>query len=208
MIIHGGAVSPFVRKTHAFFLEKGVAFETSDLSPIPKTEELLAISPLGKIPVLEDGGHFIPDSSVICHYVERVHPSPALYPEDPVAFARALFLEEFADTRGAEVLSPALFERVIKKRFFDQDADEARLETVRTEAAPPVFDQLEKWIESEDAAVGHFSIADCALGAQLQNWALAGENLDAARWPKLSAYAERVLARPSFAKLSSLVGAS
>ena len=199
IIIHGGAVSPFVRKTHAFCREKGIAFETTELAPIPKTPELLAKNPLGKIPILEDAGTFIPDSSVICAYLERLHPSPALYPEDPVDYARALFLEEYADTRVLEVTSPALFERVIKKRYFQQEADEARLAQVHGEQVPPTFDQLEQRIaDPEGAVAGRFSIADLALGAQLQSFVLAGEEIDGARWPKLRAYADTVLARPSF----------
>jgi glutathione S-transferase len=30
------------------------------------------------------------------------------------------------------------------------------------------------------------------------NWAHAGETIDARRWPKLAAYIDRILARPSF----------
>jgi glutathione S-transferase len=48
---------------------------------------------------------------------------------------------------------------------------------------------------------GALSIADIAVAAQLANFRLAGEKIDGARWPKLAAWAERTLARPSFAKL-------
>lgn len=207
--IHGGTVSPFVRKTQAFCLEKAIPFQATDLSPIPKTPELLAMNPLGKIPILEDGGSFIPDSSVICAYLERVHPRPALYPEDPKEFAHALFLEEWADTKGLEVFSPALVERVIKKRFFQQEADEARLDQVRAEVAPAGLDFLETQVEDPAGAVGgRFTLADCALGAQLQSWALAGEEIDAGRWPKVFAYSEAVLGRPSFKGLTEALRSS
>jgi len=204
--IHGGALSPFVRKTRAFCLEKGIPFETTALSPIPKTPELLAMNPIGKIPVLEDDGAFIPDSSVICAYLERVHPHPQLVPTEAKAFARVLFFEEFADTKGVEAFSPALFERVIKKQFFQQDADEDRLTQVREELAPPVLDYLESRVGDGDGVVDdRFTLADCALGAQLQNWALAGEEIDAGRWPNVRAYSDSVLSRPSFKTLAAEV---
>ena len=204
--IHGGSLSPFVRKTHVFCLEKGIPFDTTDISPIPKTPELLAMNPIGKIPILEDDGTFIPDSSVICAYLERLNPTPPLYPDDPKDYARVLFLEEYADTRGVETFSPALFERVIKKRFFQQESDEDKLSQLRSEQAPPVLDYLESQLGDADALVGgRFSLADCAMGAQLQNWALAQEEIDAARWPKLRAYSDAVLSRPSFKTLAEAV---
>jgi glutathione S-transferase len=205
--IHGGALSPFVRKAHIFCREKGIAFETTALSPIPKTPELLAMNPLGKIPILEtEDGTYVPDSSVICVYLERVHPEPALYPEDPKQLARALYLEEWADTLGVATFSNALFERVIKPRFLDQKPDEEAVAHVRDEKAPPVLDYLDTVVDESGCAVGgRFSIADCAIGTQLQNWALAEITLDADRWPNVWAYADAVLSRPSFEAVGEMI---
>jgi len=199
-IVHGGVPSPFVKKVCAFLAEKGVAYELRPLAPFPKTPELLAMNPLGKIPIYQDGELMLPDSSVICAYVERVHPKPALYPADPKAYGRALFVEEFADTKLVEVLGGVFFQRVIRPAFFKQEADEAAIAKALAEAIPPALD----WIESQVASGvlgGALSIADIAVGAQVANFRLAGEKIDGARWPKLAAWAERTLARPSFAKL-------
>ena len=199
-IVHGGVPSPFVKKVCAFLAEKGVAYELRSLAPFPKTPELLAMNPLGKIPIYQDGDLMLPDSSVICAYVERVHPNPALYPADSNAYARALFVEEFADTKLVEVLGGVFFQRVIRPNFFKQEPDEAAIAKAWAEQIPPALD----WIESQVASGvlgGALSIADIAVAAQLANFRLAGEKIDGARWPKLAAWAERTLARPSFAKL-------
>jgi glutathione S-transferase len=199
-IVHGGVPSPFVKKVCAFLAEKGVAYELRSLAPFPKTPELLAMNPLGKIPIYQDGELMLPDSSVICAYLERVHPKPALYPADPKAYGRALFIEEFADTRLIEALGTVFFQRVIRPNFFKQEADEAAVAKALAEQIPPVFD----WVESQVASGalgGALSIADIAVAAQLANFRLAGEKIDGVRWPKLAAWAERTLARPSFAKL-------
>ena len=199
-IVHGGVPSPFVKKVCAFLAEKGVAYELRSLAPFPKTPELLAMNPLGKIPIYQDGELVLPDSSVICSYVERAQPKPALYPADPKAYARALFVEEFADTKLAEVLGGVFFQRVIRPAFFKQEPDEAAIAKAWAESIPPALD----WIESQVASGalgGALSIADIAVGAQLANFQLAGEKIDGARWPKLAAWADRTLARPSFAKL-------
>jgi glutathione S-transferase len=199
-IVHGGVPSPFVKKTCAFLAEKGVAYEVRALAPFPKTPELLAMNPLGKIPIYQDGELVLPDSSAICAYLERVHPKPALYPAVAKAYGRALFAEEFADSKLNEVLGGVFFQRVIRPNFFKQEPDEAAIAKAWAEQIPPALD----WVESQVASGalgGALSIADIAVGAQLANFRLAGEKIDGARWPKLAAWAERTLARPSFAKL-------
>ena len=60
--------------------------------------EFLLLSPLSKVPVWEEEGFSVPDSSVIAAYLERVVPTPSVLPEDPRRMARDLFWEEYADT--------------------------------------------------------------------------------------------------------------
>ena len=51
-----------------------------------------------------------------------------------------------------------------------------------------------------DRSIGDaFSIADIAVATQFVNLRFVGGSVDAARWPKLAAYALRMHARPSFA---------
>lgn len=198
--IHGGKPSPFARKVIVACEEKGIAYESKDLIPFPKTPELMALNPLGKIPILKDGDFTIPDSSVITAYLERTQGGPKLFPEDPQDFARALFAEEYADTRLIEATSPFLFERFIKGKLMGMgDADEEKLATVRAEQFPAVFDHLEAQLaEGATTLLSAFSIADVAVGAQLQNLAIGGEEIDASRWPRLAHYSQALLGRPSF----------
>ena len=62
------------------------------------------------------------------------------------------------------------------------------------------FDYLEGQLESgaEGLVGGRFSIADIAIGTMLAQMIHARLDLDARRWPKLVAYRDRLLARPSF----------
>ena len=204
LIIHGGTPSPFMRKVRVALLEKGLAFENKNLSPFPKTPELLAMHPLGKIPVLEHDGTMIPDSSVICAYLERIQPEPRLYPEDPKDYARALFLEEYADSRLAETIGPVLFERFIKPNIFKQETDTERVQEALEKQIPPAFDWLEAQLGDGEALVGpRLTIADVAVGAQLQSLVFAQEAIDDSRWPKLARYASTLHARPSFEKAAA-----
>ena len=199
--VHGAAASPFVRKVRVFLAEKGVPYELDPVVPFPPanaTPEFRRMSPLGKVPAFSDGDFAISDSSVICAYLERVHPTPALYPSDPAQYARALWLEEFADGRLVETIAPAFFQRVVRRKFFQQEPDEAAVRQA-LEGLPQWLDYLEGQLG--DAAYfvgGRFSIADIAIATILQQLRHAGEAIDAARWPRLAAWADRVLARPSF----------
>ena len=204
MKLYGATPSPFFRKAQVVLEEKGIPYETVDLPPVPKTDELLALHPMGKIPILRDGEVTVPDSSVICAYLERLHPSPALYPVDPAEYARVLFLEEYADTKLIEVVGGLFFERFVKPNAFQQDPDEAVVAEHRA-ALPPVLDYLEGQVpESGDTILSQFSIADAALGAHLGGLHFANESFDAAKWPRVARYLEAVLARPSFKTAMSM----
>jgi glutathione S-transferase len=201
IILHGGSYSPFVRKVRMALHEKGLAYEMKPLHPFPRTPELLALSPMGKMPVFEDtdAGFSVPDSSVICAYLERVESQPSLYPHDAEDYARALWLEEYADTKLLEVTGAVGFERIIKPRIFNGEPDEAVVRDSMENLIPPAFDYLEGRLgPNAETLLPSLSIADLAVGCQLQALTLGGEEVDAARWPRLASYASLLLARPSF----------
>jgi glutathione S-transferase len=201
-IVHGLALSPFVSKVLILLEEKGIPYESRPLIPQPKTAELLARNPLGKIPILEHDGMFLPDSSVICAYLERLHPAPTFLPTDPRELARALWYEEYSDTALLEAVAPVVFERFVKVHVIGGTPDEERVREAMDDKVPPVFDYLEKELPGGRATLlSTLSIADLAIGAQLQTAALAGLAPDPARWPRLAAYARGLAARPSFERV-------
>jgi len=197
MLIHGGRPSPFVRKVLTVLEEKNLSYEQKDLTPVPKTPELLEKNPLGLIPILEHEGAYIPDSSVICAYAERLQPEPALYPKNPKDYARALFLEEFADTRFGGAVGPIFFQRFVRAHIFQQEPDEQIVQQALTEELPPVLDYLETQAGDGGTILGAFSIADAALAAHLGSLNMVGEPVDPKRWPKLASYSQELLSRPS-----------
>ena len=203
VVLHGVAPSPFVRKVRVVLLEKDIPHTLRPVTPFPPanaTPEFRRMSPLGKVPALSDGDFAISDSSVICAYLERSRPAPPLVPEEPRGFARALWFEEWADTKLAETTGAVFFQRVVRPRFFRQPPDEEFVRAALRDALPPLLDYLEQQLGEEEWLVGgRFTIADIAVATMLQQLRYAGEAIDPARWPKLAAYADRVLSRPSFA---------
>ncbi len=201
LVIHGVNLSPFVRKVRIALAEKGIEYE---LKPVfPSVDELEPINPLKKIPVLEEDGFTVPDSSVIIAYLERRQPDPPLHPKDDRQFAQALFLEEYADTKLTEATLPFLVQNVINTRFLGGEADPAALDAAR-EAQGPIFGYLEGRLgtNTRDGIIGgRFSVADIALGSPFVSMQQGGGEIDASRWPKLAAYIRAVHARPSFKAL-------
>lgn len=203
IIVYGAGLSPFVRKVRVTLVEKGVDYTLEAVNPFTPPPEFLAISPLKRVPVLRDTDmpepNTLPDSSIICDYLEHKYPSPPLYPKDAFARAKALWYEEYADSVLASNIGTGLFfERVVKKMMRGQ-TDEAVCQKTLAEKLPPLFDHLEHEVGGKDWLVADaFSIADIAIGTMFVNFRHAGETLDAARWPKLAAYVARVHERPSF----------
>jgi len=204
LIVYGGAVSPFVRKVRIMLTEKGVPYTLEQVNPFTPPPEFLAISPLKRIPVLRDtdmpgANNTLPDSSIICDYLEHKHPKPALYPADPFERAKALWYEEYADSVMAQNIGRGLFfERIVKKMMRGQ-TDEAVCQKTLTQELPPLFDHIEKEIgDKQFLAGGAFSIADISVGTMIVNLVHSGEAIDPKRWPKFAAYIARIHARPSF----------
>jgi glutathione S-transferase len=204
IILHGANASPFVRKVRVALAEKSIPYTLEPQMPgaALSSPEYQKMSPLGKIPCLQDGDFALPDSSCIIAYLERTQPKPALYPEDPKQFGRALWYEEYADSKLVETVGAVFFQRVVRKLIFKQEGDEAIVRKKVDQEAPPVFDWIEGELGDREWLVGaRFSIADLAMASPFVNYAHAGERPDAKRWPRLTAYLERVHARPSYKAL-------
>jgi len=201
-ILYGVSPSPFVRKVRIAMAEKGLDYDLEHVMPGNVPDTFKKLSPLSKVPVYRDGEFVLPDSSVICAYLERIQPEPPIYPSDPRKYGRALWYEEYADTKVVEVLGPIFHQRFIQRVLFKQPSDESVVTRQLALMVPPVFDYLEGEAPVEGWMMGEgFGIADIALSTMMVHFRHGGEKVDAARWPRLAAYAERLLSRESVAKL-------
>ena len=200
----GGNVSPFVRKVRVFLAEKGLDYQQEQVNPFAPPAGWREISPLGKIPACKDGERVINDSSVICAYLERRHPKPALYPTDDYDYARALWFEEFADGGMIPVAGPKIFFALVLKPLMagKQEAapeDEAAAAKTVAEDLPKFWDYLERELGDDEYFVGgRLSIADLAIASPFVNLRHAGVAPERRRWPKLRAFLDRMHGRPSF----------
>jgi len=98
MELHQFRHSAFCEKVRLVLAVKGLTATLVEVTPGLGQVELFRLSGQRQVPVLVDGGEVISDSSAIALYLEERHPEPPLLPSDPVARARVLLLEDWADT--------------------------------------------------------------------------------------------------------------
>jgi glutathione S-transferase len=98
MKLYGSLVSPYVARVVLAARAKGL-----DLAPEAppgggiKSPEYLALNPMGKMPVLEDGGKYVSESAVILEYLEDSHPQKPLMPAAPFDRAQVRLIARIVD---------------------------------------------------------------------------------------------------------------
>ena len=172
------------------------------VAPMALPQGYEKLHPLKKIPALVDGDTELADSSVICEYLEEKYPEPCLRPGDAAQRAHGRWIEEFADTRLIEKIGPPVFfQRVVRPVFLKEACDETMVQNALVNELPTLFEYLETEVQGAEFLQNQtITLSDIALVCPLVNLYLAGESIDATRWPKLAAYYEFVVAHPVIAK--------
>ena len=154
------------------------------------------MSPLKRIPVLIDGSHVVNDSTIICEYIEELHPiKKSIYGSQSnnlVQRSNARYLEEFCDTKLADVLIWKLFAAaVIKPTTLKTARNKELIEQIKAIDIPIVLDTLEtilKSFENSGTLMGfdedHMNIGDITLGCMFRNAELVRYSFtDNMKWP-------------------------
>ncbi len=110
MELHQFRHSAFCEKVRLILALKGLQVTLVEVSPGLGQLEVFRLSGQRQVPVLVDGGEVIADSTAIALHLEARHPIPALLPSDPLARARVLLLEDWADTALASGARLALLQ--------------------------------------------------------------------------------------------------
>lgn len=202
MILYGSSLSPFGRKVLAYAGERGIAIDLQPTGFPNPSPEFLEASPFRKMPALRDGDYVLADSSAIIHYLEAKYPDGALIPADPQLRGKTIWYEEFADTLLCACGAKIFFNRIVAPRFMGRPGDLAAAEAAERDELPPILEYLEKVVPDEGGyLVGDsLTLADIAVAGPFANFRHTETNIDAGRYPRTSAYVERILARPSFAQ--------
>lgn len=202
MILYGSTFSPFVRKVVVFAAEKGMAMELVAVRPGDPNPDFRAASPFGKMPGLKDGDYLLADSSAIVQYLEAKQPDPALIPAEAKARGKTIWWDEWADTILMAAGGKMFFNRIVMPVFMQRDGDLAEADAAERDELPPLLDYLEGQIPDSGYLVeDRFTLADIAVATVLVNLNHCCPPIDGVRHPRIAAYLERILSRPSFAPI-------
>jgi glutathione S-transferase len=201
MILYGSSMSPYARKVLAYCGEKGIEIELQPTGFPNHSPEYLEASPMRKMPALRDSDFTLADSSAIIHYLEAKFPDPALIPAEPRLRGKTIWFEEFGDTIVCACCGKSFYNRIVAPRFMGREGDLAAAEAAERDELPPILDYLEKVAPGDNGyLVGDsLTIADLAVASPFANYRLTATELDRERYPRATAYVDRMLARPSFA---------
>jgi len=198
LTIYGVPFSAHTRKVILTARHKGIDYQLEPVVPLSPPDDWSTLSPTGTIPACRDDDLVLSDSSVICAYLEKKYPQKALYPRSDAGFARALWFEEFVDGNLQQfVLKHFLLETVFAPAFLQKETDWDVVNQALDIEIPNRFAQLETWVRADQFLVENtLSIADITLTSILINYRYGGQKIDEARFPKLSAYFDFMVAQP------------
>jgi glutathione S-transferase len=165
--------------------------------------EYLKVNPIGRVPTLVlDDGRALPESEVICEYLEDTFPEPSLRPGDAWGRARMRLLSRICDFYVVMAMVPLFNLSGRSRRHWEPAVVEAAARKVAE-----ALGYLEEYIGGDGYAVGRaLTQADGAIVPDLvlaSEWipSLFGTPDPLAELPKLSAYWAAVQTDPLAARL-------
>ncbi|CAN5851894.1 glutathione S-transferase [soil metagenome] len=157
----GFSVSNYHNKVKLAMIEKEIAFEEI-LVWTDRTPELMAASPLGKIPYIETEDGCLCESQVILEYLEDKYPTHPLLPKDPFEAAKNRELITFLELHLELVARELYLEAFFGGRVTDEVKIKVEKLLIRNIAA------LSKIVKFCPFIAGtEFSLADCAAVVHL-----------------------------------------
>ena len=179
---------PYVQRAAIVLAEKDVPFARRYVDLAAKPDWFLAVSPLGKTPVLLVQDEALFESAVICEYLDETL-APRLHPQDALERARQRGWMEF----GSAILNTIA-------AFYN--AADARALQSRREELQARFKQLEQALPANGPwfAGRQFGMVDAVFGPVFRYFDVfesLGEEGFFTATPKVRAWREALAARPS-----------
>ena len=192
-------LSPFSRKVRLVLAEKRLPFDLRQEKVWERRAEYLELNPAGTVPTLiEDNGLAIPDSAVICEYLEDAYPDTPLLGRTLAERVEVRRLVAWFDGKfAAEVTRNVLGEKFMKRLTGRGNPDPAAMRTGYT-ALRYHLDYL-GWLAENRKWLGgaSISLADFAAAAHLSCLDFIGDVDWKLSQPAKDWYA-RMKSRPSF----------
>jgi len=200
IVLCGFAASNYYNKVKLVLLEKAIPFEEKLQWP-DRSAELLAQSPLGKLPYFDIDGQALCESQVMVDYLESAYPQTPLLPKDPLAAAKVRELIQFIELHLELVARDLYGEAFFGGKASDERKALAHKQLKRSAKALAQLVSFDPYIAGSE-----FGLADCAAAVHLPiismtTKAIYGEDV-LADYP-LKEYLKRLAERPSVQQVSA-----
>jgi glutathione S-transferase len=176
--------------------ENGAPFERAIVNQDTHAA-FVAVWPMGKFPVLADHarGETVPESSIIIDYLDQHYPGATRFTAaEPDSARRTRLWDRFFDLHVHEPMQKIVGDRIRG----DGDKDPFGVAEARARLSK-AYDYLEGEAAQRQWFSDGFGLADCAAAPALF-YADKVQSLGDGR-PSVTAYLERLVARPSFARV-------
>ena len=195
-------LSPFARKVRLVLGEKRLPFELQLEKTWERRPEYLELNPAGTVPTLvEENGLVVPDSGVICEYLDEAYPETPLLGRKHAERVEVRRLVAWFDGKFArEVTANLLGEKFMKRLSGRGNPDAGALRAGYANMRAHMeyigwLSETRKWLGGDA-----LSLADFAAAAHLSALDFAGD-VDWAMSPATKDWYARIKSRPSFRPL-------
>ncbi|HEY2708724.1 MAG TPA: glutathione S-transferase family protein [Caulobacteraceae bacterium] len=186
--------SPFPTRVRLVIYAKGLEVEIIEPPGFHTSAEskgdYFEINPIGRVPALVlDDGRALPESEVICEYLEDTYPDPPVRPADAWGRSQVRLISRLCDFYLVMAMRPLFTASGRSRRRWEWEKIDAALAEIETSLG-----YIEHYIGSDGYAVGKsLTTADGVLTPQLilaYEWAptLFGRDSPLGKHPKLAAY--------------------
>jgi len=200
MLLYHDLRAPNPRRVRIFLAEKGVAYDTIEVSiaaQAHQTPEFRKKNPIALLPVLElADGKILRESMAICRYIEDVYPEPNLFGAD--AWERAQ-IEQWNRHAELELLYPiSQVFRNTHKFWIGRIRQSPEFGDIMRELVAQRFEWLDGELASRPFIAGsRFTVADITALCAIDFGKVSDIRIDAAKHPHLAAWHQRLSDRPS-----------
>lgn len=188
--------STFVRVVRMAAHEKGIEYEL--FPAMPHSDEVTAIHPLGKVPVIRHGAVELAESEVIVRYIDREFDGPSLFPDDRT---KADIIDQWISI-VVTAIDLTMIRRYVLEYLFNKDQNGNVVRNIIDESVeklPTHFAVLNTAVKDGFLGSGRFTAADCFIApvlAYVSMFPEGKEHLEKAS--ALNEYFRRISERESF----------
>ncbi|MHC2337519.1 glutathione S-transferase family protein [Bradyrhizobium sp. USDA 4454] len=200
LTLHYHPLSSFCWKALVALYENGAPFTPNmvNLGDPAERAALLALSPIGRFPVLRDEarGETVPESSIVIEYLDQHYPGAVrLIPEDPELALQTRLRDRFLD-----LYLHLPMQKIVGDRLRPADSKDPHGVAEARAQLRTSYTILDRQLAHGGWMMGErFSLADCSAAPTLFYGAKVEPFAEGHR--HLAAYLERLKVRPSLARV-------